>query len=106
MIKKAVVHKTFGKGTIVEKKQNYIKVQFEAFRERKTFLYPDSFEKFLTFEEPDLQKKALEELKKIQEKKEAEHEAKRLLYQQQIEEAQAPPKKSKRATAASKKTEQ
>ncbi|MDO5519414.1 MAG: hypothetical protein Q4G58_02860 [bacterium] len=103
MIKKAVVHKAFGKGTIVEKKQNYIKVQFEAFRERKTFLYPDSFEKFLTFEEPDLQKKALEELKKIQEKKTAEKEAKQLLYQQQLEEAQAPPKKT-RKTAASKKT--
>ena len=41
-----VRHKTFGLGTIVEKDGKYIKVKFDGVE--KNFVYPDSFEKFLT----------------------------------------------------------
>ena len=41
-----VIHKTFGKGTIVDVKGKYITVKFDGMQ--KIFVYPDSFEKFLT----------------------------------------------------------
>lgn len=41
-----VRHKTFGLGTIVSKDGKYIKVKFDS--AEKNFVYPDSFEKFLT----------------------------------------------------------
>ena len=41
-----VLHKSFGKGTIISKNNKYITVKFEAVQ--KVFVYPDIFEKFLT----------------------------------------------------------
>ena len=41
-----VKHKTFGLGSIVDINGKYIKVKFESVE--KNFVYPDSFEKFLT----------------------------------------------------------
>ena len=41
-----VLHKAFGKGTIVNVNGNYITVKFES--AQKIFVYPDIFEKFLT----------------------------------------------------------
>ena len=41
-----VRHKTFGLGTVVAKDGKYIKVKFDSVE--KNFVYPDSFEKFLT----------------------------------------------------------
>lgn len=41
-----VRHKAFGLGTIVAKDGKYIKVKFD--NAEKNFVYPDSFEKFLT----------------------------------------------------------
>lgn len=41
-----VRHKTFGLGTIVAKDGKYIRVKFDS--AEKNFVYPDSFEKFLT----------------------------------------------------------
>ena len=41
-----VRHKVFGLGTIIAKDGKYIKVKFE--NAEKNFVYPDSFEKFLT----------------------------------------------------------
>lgn len=41
-----VRHKTFGLGTVVAKDGKYIKVKFD--NAEKNFVYPDSFEKFLT----------------------------------------------------------
>ena len=42
----AVKHKTFGEGVITEHVGNYITVKFAS--AEKKFVYPDSFEKFLT----------------------------------------------------------
>ena len=47
-----VRHKTFGLGTIVAKDGKYIKVKFES--AEKNFVYPDSFEKFLTLADGSL----------------------------------------------------
>ena len=41
-----VRHKAFGLGTVVAKDGKYIKVKFDS--AEKNFVYPDSFEKFLT----------------------------------------------------------
>ena len=41
-----VLHKVFGKGTIVEISGKYITVQFGTVK--KDFVYPDIFDKFLT----------------------------------------------------------
>ena len=41
-----VKHKVFGLGTIIAKDGKYIKVKFDS--AEKNFVYPDSFEKFLT----------------------------------------------------------
>ena len=41
-----VRHKTFGLGTIISNDGKYIKVKFDS--AEKNFVYPDSFEKFLT----------------------------------------------------------
>ena len=41
-----VRHKTFGLGTVVAHDGKYIKVKFDT--TEKNFVYPDSFEKFLT----------------------------------------------------------
>lgn len=41
-----VCHKSFGKGTVVSQQGKYITVKFENVQ--KTFVYPDSFENFLT----------------------------------------------------------
>ena len=41
-----VLHKAFGKGTVVSVNGKYFTVQFDS--AQKTFVYPDAFEKFLT----------------------------------------------------------
>ena len=41
-----VLHKSFGKGTVVATNGHYITVKFES--TQKIFVYPDIFEKFLT----------------------------------------------------------
>ena len=42
----AVNHKTFGPGTVVSAQGKYITVSFD--KAKKTFVYPDAFENFLT----------------------------------------------------------
>ena len=42
-----VLHKSFGKGTVVSVNGKYFTVKFDEVQ--KTFVYPDIFEKFLTF---------------------------------------------------------
>ena len=41
-----VLHKAFGKGTVVSVNGKYFTVQFDS--AQKTVVYPDAFEKFLT----------------------------------------------------------
>ena len=55
-----VRHKAFGLGTIVAKDGKYIKVKFD--NAEKNFVYPDSFEKFLTLADGTLTDEILADL--------------------------------------------
>lgn len=46
LINLEVLHKSFGKGTVISVNGKYFTVKFESVQ--KTFVYPDIFEKFLT----------------------------------------------------------
>ncbi len=86
MLNKIVKHNKYGKGTILEKNQNYLKVQFESCEKVTTFLYPDAFEKFLVFEDENLQEHAIKDFNCDKEKKETELLQKRIEYQAYKEE--------------------
>lgn len=66
IVGKRVKHKTYGVGIIAEQEEKYIHVEFTL--NKKQFIYPDAFEKFLCFEDVNLQNIVQE---KIEEKKKA-----------------------------------
>ncbi|HLU22593.1 MAG TPA: malate synthase [Bacillaceae bacterium] len=68
LINKEVTHKRFGKGSIVKQNDSVIEIHFET--ERKKFVFPDAFGKFLKMHD----EKAAHSLKKIIEEKELELE--------------------------------
>ena len=55
-----VRHKTFGLGTVVAHDGKYIKVKFD--NAEKNFVYPDSFEKFLTLADGTVSEEILADL--------------------------------------------
>lgn len=73
---KQVVHKIFGKGSIVDWNDDYVVVNFKS--GSKEFVYPDAFEKYLTI----VDKRAANSVDKILEKLEIERE----IEEQRIEE--------------------
>ena len=73
-----VKHKVFGSGIIVSAQGKYITVKFDSCN--KTFVYPDSFEKFLTLADGTVSEEILadiscsrEEKRQIQDKKNEEN---------------------------------
>ena len=79
IIGEAVKHKTFGKGIIAEVKGKIVTVKFYSNDAKKLFEFPDAFEKFLQFEDINLQKEALSALnekriKKIEAQKSIHYE--------------------------------
>lgn len=54
LVNEEVRHLKFGKGSIVEEPAEHIKVRFQSGVE-KTFLFPEAFEGFLSFEKEELQ---------------------------------------------------
>ena len=46
----SVIHKSFGEGVLTEQSGKYITVDFKEAKKKK-FVYPDSFENFLTFKD-------------------------------------------------------
>ena len=62
-----VRHKTFGVGTVVANDGKYIKVKFE--NAEKNFVYPDSFEKFLTLADGSITDEILADLAASNDKK-------------------------------------
>ena len=71
-----VRHKTFGLGTVVSKDGKYIKVKFDNVE--KNFVYPDSFEKFLTLADGTVSDEILADLAAAN-----EHKAKILAEKQE-----------------------
>ncbi len=63
-----VRHKTFGLGTIISTDGKYIKVKFESGIE-KNFVYPDSFERFLTLEDGTVSNEIMADLSLSNERK-------------------------------------
>ncbi|MBF4691552.1 hypothetical protein [Fusibacter ferrireducens] len=105
MIDQYVIHSLYGRGIVKEIKDNYLKLDFEDGAKLKTFLYPDAFESFLTFEDSALQKKALEDLKKVLVMNQIEQEEKDLksaAYEQKLKEERLEVIKKKRKAAAPK----
>ena len=55
-----VQHKTFGLGTVIATQGKYMTVKFEI--GEKNFVYPDSFEKFLTLKDGTVSEEILSDL--------------------------------------------
>lgn len=55
-----VLHKSFGKGTVVDVNGKYFTVKFDTVQ--KIFVYPDIFEKFLTLADGSVSEEILEDL--------------------------------------------
>ena len=62
-----VLHKSFGRGTVVAKNGQYITVKFESVQ--KVFVYPDIFEKFLTLADGTVSDEIIADLKTANEAK-------------------------------------
>lgn len=67
-----VHHLTFGQGTITALDGKYLTVDFGDDYGKKTFVYPDSFEKFLTYDNAENQTEVAELIRKKQERLKAE----------------------------------
>lgn len=52
---KVVEHKKYGKGLIENIDESYLVVNFKDADKISTFVYPDAFEKFIVFEDKDIQ---------------------------------------------------
>lgn len=71
-----VNHKTFGQGTVVSVEGKYITVRFSDTYGDKTFVYPDVFDGYLTYEDESLQKEISETINIKKEKRKQEEAAK------------------------------
>lgn len=71
LVNEKVEHISFGVGVVTEERDNKIWVQFQDGIEKKAFLYPDAFEKFLKAANPEIENNVLNELQRRQE--ELEH---------------------------------
>ena len=65
-----VLHKSFGKGTVVAKNGQYITVKFDTVQ--KIFVYPDIFEKFLTLADGSVSEDILADLSLVKASKQKE----------------------------------
>ena len=65
-----VLHKAFGKGVITSINGKYITVKFESVQ--KIFVYPDIFEKFLTFADGSVSDQILADLNAVKAQKQKE----------------------------------
>jgi hypothetical protein len=76
MINQKITHTTFGAGTVLSVKDNYIKVLFDNSKYgEKIFIYPNAFESFMCFDNSTLQEKTCEELRIMHEKADTEKAA-------------------------------
>ena len=65
-----VMHKAFGKGTVVSVNGRYFTVKFAT--AQKTFVYPDIFEKFLTLADGSVSDDILADIKSVNAQKQIE----------------------------------
>lgn len=90
LIDKEVLHKSFGKGSIVDQDDEFITIDFD--KETKKFIFPDAFGTFLKLKDESAQETLKEVIKELQakqkklEKQKEEEQAQRLLEQQRLNE--------------------
>lgn len=65
-----VLHKAFGKGTVVSVNGKYFTVKFESVQ--KVFVYPDIFEKFLTLDDGSVSPEIYADLASVKDFKQKE----------------------------------
>ena len=65
-----VLHKSFGKGTVVAINGQYFTVKFES--AQKTFVYPDIFEKFLTLADGSVSEEIMADISSAKARKQKE----------------------------------
>ena len=65
-----VLHKSFGKGTVVSVNGKYFTVKFDS--AQKTFVYPDIFEKFLTLADGSVSDEIRSDLDSVKAQKQIE----------------------------------
>lgn len=65
-----VLHKSFGKGTVVATNGQYITVKFES--TQKIFVYPDIFEKFLTLSDGSVSEEIMADISSTKARKQKE----------------------------------
>ena len=65
-----VLHKSFGKGTVVATNGQYFTVKFES--TQKIFVYPDIFEKFLTLADGSVSEEILADISSSKARKQKE----------------------------------
>lgn len=87
MLNEKVKHIALGEGIIIDSNEGKrISVRFDNSEEIKIFKYPDAFEKFLKFIEPEKQNKALEDLQKKNEEERLAKEKAREEFERKFEE--------------------
>lgn len=83
---KNVTHKKYGDGNIVEVNDNIVIIKFAEFGDTKKFVYPNSFDGYMVFENSDLQENAIRVIEMEKAKKRVEGELKKQEYEKQVEE--------------------
>ncbi len=68
MLGKKVKHIKFGLGKVIKVKEGIVEVEFSQLEDTKTFSYPKSFEKFISFQDEQLQNQALLDIQSDKEK--------------------------------------
>lgn len=73
-----VKHKKFGVGTVVESKDDYIKILFHDTQEQKKFLYPDAVGEFLELQNNSVSDNKEQVMKEMKTGNKGEHEQRRI----------------------------
>lgn len=88
-----VRHLTFGEGVILSLEGKYITVNFGGDIGEKTFVYPDAFEKYLEYNEPETQNSIMEIIQKKKDRLKIEEELKAEALKKAAERAEEERKK-------------
>lgn len=104
LINEKVNHNKYGTGVIVDETLKRIKVQFDQLEEQKEFLYPNSFEQFLSLQDEELQKECYAMAVELRQEQEKLVMEKREAARQLEEKIKAEQKELKKKSVSKRKT--
>ncbi len=81
LVDKKVMHKSFGKGNVVNYNDSYIRISFESGERR--FVYPDVFKKYVTFVDGKATKLVDKQIEKKEEVRKGEEKLKKEMLKQE-----------------------